>query len=458
MNITLFIIVLFALQFICLFVGNRASKNLKTEADYFLAGKGIKFFPLMMTFVATQVGGGLILGAAEEAYQFGWPVLLYPLGICLGLLLLAGGIGRRLAQFNVSTVAELFEVVYKSVILKKVASLLSIISLFMVLIAQVIASKKFMLSLGVDQMLVFYAFWVLVIVYTVVGGLKAVVSIDIIQATFFVVVFLASFGYVMYMNTSPLGEIISIGFNSETFDYNASKLSGWLFMPLLFMVIEQDMAQRCFAATSPKIVSKTAIWSAFLTMLMAVIPIFFGILGKNNGIQVAEGSSVFMTVVQAMTNPIFAAFLGCAVLMAVISTAISLLNAVSSNLTQDFDLSLLNRLSDIQKSRFLTALIGGSAVIGSLFFTNVVDLLIQSYELSVYCLFVPIFIALFKSNCNKVSAILSIACGALGFIVFRFIQIDFPKEIVCVFLSGMGYGIGELISYRSRENQLVAQD
>lgn len=444
MDLTLFIIIVIVLQLVCLVAGSRASKNLKNENDYFLAGKDVRFFPLLMTFVATQVGGGLILGASEEAYQFGWSVLLYPIGACFGFLVLASGIGRKLAQFQVSTVAQLFEVVYQSVFLKKLASILSIISLFMILIAQVIASKKFMVSLGVDETTLFIAFWILVVLYTVMGGLKAVVSIDIIQASFFIIVFLAGFGYILYSQNNAFSDMVYAGFNDNNFNFDSSKLSGWLFMPLLFMVIEQDMAQRCFAAQSPKVVSKAAIWSAILTILICVIPVFLGILGKSKNIEVITGSSVFMTVVQSLTTPTLAAFIGCAVLMAVISTAISLINAVSSNLTQDFNLSFLRSLSDVSKSRWITTLIGLGALVGSFYFNNVVDLLIQSYELSVYCLFVPVFIALFKSKGNQRSAMLAIVFGALGFVVFRFVSIGFPKEIICVALSALGYGLGEL--------------
>lgn len=194
MNITVFIGTLALLQLVCLWAGKRASKNLQDQQDYFLAGKEVHFFPLLMTFVATQIGGGLVLGAAEEAYQFGWTVLLYPLGACLGFVVLALGVGKNLARFQVSTVAELLEVVYRSPLLKKMASLLSITSLFMILMAQVIASQKFMVSLGVNNTLLFLAFWGVVIVYTVMGGLKAVVSIDIIQALFFIIVFALGLG------------------------------------------------------------------------------------------------------------------------------------------------------------------------------------------------------------------------------------------------------------------------
>ncbi len=442
MNITIFITLVIVIQMICFFAGKRAAKNLNSQSDYFLASKEVRFFPLLMTFVATQIGGGLVLGAAEEAYRYGWSVILYPMGACLGFVLLATGIGKKMAQFQVSTVAQLFEVVYQSRFLKQLASLLSIVSLFMILVAQVIASKKFMVSLGVDQPVLFMAFWALIIVYTVMGGLKAVVSIDIIQALFFITVFIGGFLYVLYFQDSAWVLAWQGGLSGEVFDYNVSKLSGWLLMPLLFMVIEQDMAQRCFAAQSPRVVTQAAACAAVCTLTICIIPIFFGILGKQVGLVVPEGSSVFMEAVKAVTNPAFAAFLGCAVLMAIISTAISLLNAVSSNLSQDFDFTSLVKLDSVNISRWLTAGIGLAAFFGSFFFGQIVDLLIQSYELSVCCLFVPVLAALLTKRGSTLSAFLAMLCGGIGFCFFRTLSIDFPKEILSIFFSLFGYGAG----------------
>ncbi|MGL5626713.1 MAG: sodium:solute symporter family transporter [Candidatus Rhabdochlamydia sp.] len=130
MKFSIFISLLFGLQFFYCFIGLRVSKKVNSKEDYFLAGKNVRLFPLMMTFLATQVGGGIILGAADEAYQFGWPVIFYPLGAALGLILLGVGMGRKLAEFQVSTVAQIFEVVYRSAMLRKIASVLSVISLF----------------------------------------------------------------------------------------------------------------------------------------------------------------------------------------------------------------------------------------------------------------------------------------------------------------------------------------
>lgn len=442
---------LFALQFFYWLVGKRASKTLNSNQDYFLAGKSVQFFPLMMTFLATQVGGGVVLGAADEAYLFGWPVLLYPLGAALGLILLGSGLGRKLASFQVSTVAEIFEVVYQSVRLKRVASILSVVSLFMILVAQIIASHKFLVSLGLNNTPLFIAFWAIVIIYTAQGGLKAVISTDIVQAGFFSAVFLLCFGFVLYSDSSvsslPLPQL-------EHFSNVSSKLCGWLLMPLLFMVIEQDMGQRCFAGASPNVVSKAALFAGIVTMIVCVVPVFFGSLANTMNLEVPTDGSVLMAAITATTNPWIAALVGCAVLAAVISTATSLINAISSNLANDFKFSIFQQTGSMRMVQVVTCAISIAAIFFAFYFNNVVDMLIQSYELSVSCLFVPIFIALFKKQGNFLSALLAILFGAAGFLLSRIVPIEFPREVASILLSLVGYGCGELIA-RYRANAVV---
>lgn len=436
MDTTLFILSLFIVQAICLYIGRQSSKNISTQDDYFLAGKSVSFLPLMMTFVATQVGGGLILGSAEEAYKYGWAVLLYPLGACLGLMLLALGLGKRMASFQVSTVAQLFEVVYSSKTLKKFASCLSIISLFMIFVAQLIASKKFMVSVGVSSELLFISFWAMVIVYTAAGGMRAVVATDIIQASFFIGCFVVCCLAVFFLNDLsvwPAGQ-------SEAFELNEEKFLGWLLMPLLFMVIEQDMGQRCFSADAPKTVTKATATAAVITMLVCLIPVFLGVTGKNMGIEVVPGSSILMTMVTALTNPYVSALVGCAILTAIISTADSLINAISSNISQDFDLSFI----DLRMSQKLTALISILGILASYFFTNVVDLLILSYELSVCCLFVPILMALFQPKGIRLSAVLAVTAGAVSYTLLKIFPAPLPKELICISLSFAGFYLGKL--------------
>ncbi len=446
MNITFFTTLLFVLQLIYWIVGRRASKNLKNKEDYFLAGKTVRFFPLMMTFLATQVGGGLILGAADEAYQFGWSVLFYPLGAALGLIALGLGLGRKLVQFQVSTVVEIFEVAYRSRVLRKIGSMFSVISLFMILVAQIIASRKFLIAIGLSSTPLFIAFWAIIILYTVRGGLKAVISTDIVQAGFFSFIFLLCFIWVA-SDTSFVSTF-------EPFAAVTTKLSGWLLMPLLFMVIEQDMGQRCFAGDSAKTVSKAAFWAGIGTMIICVVPVFLGILARNMGLVIPTGASVLMVVINEVTNPWMSALVGCAVLAAIISTATSLISAMSSNLTSDF----FKRKESLRFMQIITAFFSIGAIFFAFYFSNVVDILIQSYELSISCLFVPIFIALFKRQGNFISALLSMIFGLFSFCFFKVIPFSFPSEIASICASLLGFYIGEVTVWIRKKGSITVKE
>ena len=436
MNLSLFIALLFGLQMIYWVAGRRATKNLHSQDDYCLAGKSVRFFPLMMTFLATQVGGGLVLGAADEAFQFGWSVLFYPLGAALGMICLGLGFGQKLAKFQVSTVAEILEVVYGSAFLRKIASCLSVISLFMILAGQIIASHKFLAALGVQSPILFAAFWAVIIAYTAQGGLRAVIATDVVQASFFSVVFLGCFGFILWS-----GQVGCMAVSMESFALGSSKLTGWLLMPLLYMIVEQDMGQRCFAGNSPRTVSRAAIWAGVGTMVVSVIPIAFGVLAKSAGLAIPAGASVLMTAIVYATNPWISAVAGCAILAAIISTASSLINAISSNLSQDFE--VFRGQKNLRVIRALTFGVSVAAVIIAFCFNNVVSMLMLSYELFLSCLFIPIVIALFKKRGEFLSGLLSIVFGVAGFCLFKFIPAPIPSEIASLLVSLFGYGVGE---------------
>lgn len=443
MDFITFAVVLCLLQIICTIVGSKGAKAPKSQEGYFLANKSVSCFPLVMTFVATQIGGCLILGAANEAYQYGWSVLLYPLGQSLGFVFLACGIGKKLAEFKVSTIAELLEVVYKSKKLKQIASILSIVSLFMILIAQVMASNQFFTSLGMTRLDIFILFWAVAILYTTARGLAGIIAVDIVQASFFIAVLAVCFASLFIFGDFSLATLLPTAEAPPPFDMGTTQLTGWLLMPLLFMVVEQDMAQRCFAAKAPGIVGKAAGWSALCTFAIGAIPVCLGMLGRISGIPIEKGASTLMTVIQQLCSPQMAAFVGCAVLMAIVSTAVSLINAISSNITQDFSFAR----KTMRTSRGITVAIAALALLFSFFFEGIVALMIQSYELCVSCFFIPVLAAILQKTGDKRAAYLAISFGALGFVAFRIVETPIPKEISSLILSAVGFGVGTFVRF-----------
>lgn len=398
-----------------------------------------------MTLLATQIGGGALLGASEEAFMRGWGVIFYPLGMVLGLAVLGLGYGAKMRKLNLTTVPEIFEKVYGSVNLRQIASLLSIASLFLILVGQGIAARKFFATLGFHGDLLFTLFWCILIAYTALGGLAAAAKTEIFQAAFIILTLCAALIAVTWSGVPETPLAVSSNSVGET------PWLSWLLLPLFFMLIEQDMGQWCFAAKSPRTVSFAALIASVVLMSVSLIPIFFGTLAGKQGLEVEKGTSVLIAAVQFLTNPTIATFVICAVLMAIISTANSLLCSVSSNIVCDF--KALNQ--SVAGSQLITLLVGVSTLLLAFVFDNVVSILMFSYELAVCVLFVPVTRAVWSKNPSKRSAAVSMAVGTLSFIVLKIGSTPLPKELVSLGLSFIAFETCQWLFPQRKKEQVL---
>ena len=439
------------LSVVYLLLGLFVSKGIETNEDYFLAGRKVGLWPLTFTLIATQIGGGMLLGSAQESYYFGYYGIFYTLGMSLGFLLLGCGFASKLRLFNVSTVAELFETKYKSVLLKKVASAVSAVSLCGLLAGQVVALKSLLWGLGIDNNLVFFAFWAFIIIYTMMGGLKAVIATDLAQVLFLLLVFTCIFLYSLSCEPASFFNFKNMFMAQRSFETGRStfvKLFPVLISPMFFSLIEQDLGQRFFAAKTKKIAALAAIFSSIALLLFSFVPVYFGMKARLTGVDIAFGASPLIPVIGNMTNNFVLALVVCGLCAAITSTADSLLCAISSNIAQDFDFAFIKKRSKLSISKAVTFLIGLLALLVGYFAENIIEMLVQSYELLISCLFVPVFFCFFKKSFNKQSAAYSMAFGALGFIFFKFYpmeQLNFPNDIIVLSFSLLGYLIGPFL-------------
>ena len=436
--------------FASLWLGIRAKSETKTTEDYFLGGRKLGFFSLAFTLLATQLGGGTLVGAAEEAFHKGWYVLFYPLGTCLGLAILSMGFGSKLREMKLSTIPELFERVYNSPRLRQVAAVLSIASLFFILIGMGIATRKFFYSLGWESPWIFFSVWAVVIAYTVAGGLRAVVSTDILQAAF---VLLALGAVCVFAFFNPSASVSS----GETMVATSTDVPwiAWLLMPLMFVFIEQDMGQRCFAAKSPKLVSRAAFFSAAVLFFASVAPIYLGVRAAQEGLIIKEGSSVLYAAVESMGNPLILTIMAGAILMAIISTADSLLCSISSNLACDFPML---QKKGIWSCRVITLVVGIFTMSLSYSFDNVISMLVLAYEMSVSVLFVPIIAVILIEKPKKIAAILAMTIGGGCFCLFQVWAPPFPKEVLTLVFAFVGYALGQRVLEREGVKDIYIEE
>lgn len=420
-------------------VGKFTADKIDDGQDYYLSGRKIGIIGLSLTFLSTQLGGGAIIGAADAAYKSGWPAIYYGLGISLGLLGLALGLGKRLRQYNISTIAQIFQVIYKDRILYFTASIIYVIATFLILVAISVATRKYLASLGFNHVLIFFLFWCAFIYYTSLGGLKAVVQTDKFQIVLVLLVFLITF-----LMLKPLPISTHAYMTQESIEY--IPWSSWLLMPFLFTLIGQDMGQRCFAGKTPYTVTIAAFCAGILFLLASLLPIYLGILAKNLNIDLTEGQSVLMSVVLQLTNPYMAAFFAFAVLMAIVSTADSLLCALSSNIALDLIAVRVYTKNTIYQAKIVTFLAGVMAFILGFFSNDIIPLMVGAYELTIVSFFVPIIMGILLKNPSKTAARMACMGGLFCFVLFRVWPIAWPKELISLFVSLTCFMVGMLIT------------
>ncbi len=446
-----FLLLFVAIGIAYLMVGLHIGKKVKNKVDYFLANRTYGVFAVTLTLVATQIGGGMILGTSNEAYEFGIFGMVYSIGIVLGFIALSMGLAHKLRGFNVATTAQLFETQYTSTFLRKIAAVMMILSLCGILTGQVVASRLFLNGLGLEHEAIFLSLWIFVILYTVMGGLKAVVLTNVYQVIFIFVIFVSIFFWaqisypVATFNWLPATTVVTENFTWQV-------MVPMLLLPFMFCIVEQDLAQRFFSARTGKVATGAAIGAAVLILLFAFMPTYFGVLAKQVNVYIPENTSVFIALMRALVPDVVLAIVACGLLSAIVSTADSLLCAISSNLAQDFGVLSKNPKTEVRISRLITLSAGIIAVVIAYYMDNILQVLIKSYELPVTCLFASIFMCCILKRVYRLAAICSVFAGLISFIFFKFYPTTFPNEVIQIVLSFLGYGMGFMIAAHKERN------
>lgn len=447
MNPTIFVSLILTLGALYLFVGWRAAQQVHTLKDYFLAGRSLGPIQLAIALVATQLGGGAILGSSQQAFSIGLYGLLYVASISLGLLILACGLAGRMRRLSVATMPEIFERSYHSKALRRTASLLSIISLVGIMAAQVVASRNLMISLDVYSEALFLIFWASVIIYTALGGLRAVVDNDIYQLSFIIAVFCTLFGFEYISNPGTILSTLSAGASFATPQtLSFSKIMALIIVPAAYVLIEQDMAQNIFAARSPRVAILGSLLAALFMIGFSIIPVFYGMKANLLGIAVPCDGNPLVCLFDQLYSPFVVTFVVYGVFAAIISTADALLCAISSHVVQDFTEDRSRK--KLLLSKATTFIVGCITLILGRMYSNVLDLILASTNMAVVGLLIPLLVAyLFPTRCSRLGAWLALGSGLAALLIFTHTTavLTPSPEATALLASAFAYSIGYAI-------------
>lgn len=426
-------VVLFCIGMAVIILKSKKSTNIDNESYYF-SNRSLSSSWLAATLLATQVGGGMLIGVCDSAYQVGLVGFAYPVSQMFGLILVFLFFSKKIKALNLQTAPEIFSKVYQLPKIRKLASLIAGISLFLILIAQVVAIRKLLISLGVDNGFVLVGIWTMVVAYTALGGFGIVVKTDMLQIGF---IFLGMF--LLYIFTPEVSINIFSKGDILTPSFNGLEMINLLVWPCAYMLIEQDMIQRYVSSNSTGSLNK-AIWLSCIGLIgAAMVPVIIGILANQTNMMLSPDASVLLSYVKLNgANWLYNLTL-FVLFMAVISTIDSILCALSSLISID-ELMPVNIKSSYVRNSLITAVIGFFALIGAYFADSVLKTLVVSYGITASCLCVPVVFGILGFQRCQRAALLAFWCGILGYLVLIIVVPEYSFAAMGVSLLGFGLG------------------
>lgn len=155
----------------------------KTTEDYFLGGRAFNWFPIGISLMATLISTMSYAGLPGQAYDHGLLVLIHPLGAWIALPLIVGVVVPLYRGLRLNSVYEYLELRFDSRV-RLLASGLFIAWRLLWLGGVIYAPGKLLiLATGWDipDWPVLLVLGFVTTIYTVMGGMKAVIWADVLQ-------------------------------------------------------------------------------------------------------------------------------------------------------------------------------------------------------------------------------------------------------------------------------------
>lgn len=384
-----------------------------------------------LSVVATDVGGGFSIGLGGLGFLIGlsgsWMLFTGIIGAWISAIVLIPRIYPLAKKHSFLSFPEVLNHYYNG----KVALLAGVISLIgyigftssQVLAGAKLAAATFPTITTVDAVLLM---GLVIIGYTVLGGLKAVIYTDTIQwiiLMFGLIVVGIPLGYIKVGGWDAIQAYLPHNFLSLT-NISFVQFFNWLITIVPIWFVGMTLYQRIYACKDEKTAKKAwFIAGLFEWPIMAFMGIILGLLGRvafEQGMFTAFGYAPGSHIDEEIGLPLLLTHIFPIGLMgllmssyfsAIMSTADSCLMAASGNFTTDIlRLSKHNKRS-IKYSQLATLVIGILAIVLATKMQNVLSLMLYSYAFMVSGLFVPVLGTMFLKNPSSKAALYSMLLG-----------------------------------------------
>ena len=359
-------------------LGLYAGRGIKDFKEYALGNRRFSDLTLVLTFIATWIGGGSIIGATSEVYKIGILALFTWFAGGFQFLLIALFLSKKLSIYkNVYTLGDLLNIFYGEKV-KIFAGILSLVKGICSISIQLLFFSKI-----IENFFSIHSYWGIIFgglilsIYSIFGGIKSVTKTDIFQFIILIVILPIILTFLLHQIGSYKDLFLKVP--KEKFLITESKFfSSWLWYTLLrglsfdtFVI--PPLLQRIFMANSHNQVKKLFLSLGAFNVILALLVGLIGLtivvlypdLNNNNIIFHVINDIQFSYVLKGVIISGFVAL--------IMSTADSHLHASGVVAYNDVlkPIFKIKKQYDLKFVKFTTFILSFITIISALFFVNI---------------------------------------------------------------------------------------
>jgi SSS family transporter len=425
-----------------LFIGFYISRFIKSEDDYLLGGRRLGFFLTTFSIFATWFGAESCIGTAGASYESGLSgVTADPFGYGFVLLLMGFFFSIPLYKRNLTTIADFFRERF-SPSTERLVALIMIPTSILWAAAQIRAFGLILsASSGLDIQLSIFISAIIVITYTVFGGLLADAWTDLVQGfiliigliILFIMIFFDGVNVPIVLQNIASDKLKIISSSQGFFSLEIlSTAEAWA-IPICGSLIAQELVSRVLAAKSQKVARTSAIASGFMYIIIGLIPLTIGLIGNQLISDIQHSEQILPLVAQKYLSSVFYVIFTGALISAILSTVDSTLLASSALMSHNLIFNYIKPNDEKIKLKITRLNVFISGVIAYLLATyaeGVYELVKDASAFGSSGIFVIFIFGLLSRRGNGISASLSLITGAISWITSHYIlDIEFAYLI-----------------------------
>ncbi|MBU0784476.1 MAG: sodium:solute symporter family protein [Gammaproteobacteria bacterium] len=443
-------------------IGLYVARNVKSTADYAVAGRHLSLPIVTATVFATWFGSETVLGISSTFVEEGLGgIVADPFGASMCLILAGLFIAPKIYRLNLLTLGDYYRVRYNRAVevfcsacivvsyLGWVAAQISALGLIFNVLSDGAVSQEWGMVMGAS----------VVLIYTLFGGMLSVAVLDFIQ----MVVIAAGLVYIMWIVADLAGGVATVvdhaeaagklQFFPEEFSYVMWVPFVGAFLTMAFGSIpQQDIFQRISSAKNEKTAVRGAVLGGSLYFFFAFIPVFlaYGAIMIDPATftaMVSEDSQMVLPNLVLNHTPLFAqiVFFG-ALLSAIMSTSSATLLAPAVSFSENIVKVAFPKMDDkallltMRVSVFVFTIIVVAFAINSE--SSIFEMVESAYEITLAAAFVPLVFGLYWKKATSQGAVFSIIVGVSSWLIAKNF---FPSEVWPPQLLGMVLGLFTMI-------------